>query len=179
LWDFAMTEITRVPLQPIAKGSLGKLWVGVAAALLAAGGIAWAALPPSVHVDTVVAGKGASPTMADVALINYKGTLPDGKVFDQAQFTPMPLDGVVPGFSKALLQMQKGGKYKVVIPSSLAYGEKGSGPIPPNTDLTFEIELLDFTTRENFEQQMRMMQQMQQMQGGAPGGAQGAIPSHP
>lgn len=174
-----MTEITRVPLQPIAKGSLGKLWVGVAAAALAAAGIAWAALPASVEVQTVVAGKGASPTMADVALINYKGTLPDGKVFDQAQFTPMPLEGVVPGFSKALLQMQKGGKYKVVIPSSLAYGDKGSGPIPPNTDLTFEIELLDFTSRENFEQQMQMMQQMQQMQGGAQGMPQGAVPPHP
>lgn len=174
-----MTEITRVPLQPIAKGSLGKLWVGVAAAALAAAGIAWAALPASVQVDTVVAGKGASPTMADVALINYKGTLPDGKVFDQAQYTPMPLEGVVPGFSKALLQMQKGGKYKVVIPSALAYGDKGSGPIPPNTDLTFEIELLDFTSRENFEQQMRMMQQLQQMQGGAQGMPQGAVPPHP
>ena len=174
-----MTEITRVPLQPIAKGSLGKLWVGVAAAALAAAGIAWAALPASVQVDTVVAGTGASPTLADVALINYKGTLPDGKVFDQAQYTPMPLEGVVPGFSKALLQMQKGGKYKVVIPSSLAYGDKGSGPIPPNTDLTFEIELLDFTTRENFERQMQMMQQLQQMQGGAQGAPQGAIPPHP
>ncbi|MET0588955.1 MAG: FKBP-type peptidyl-prolyl cis-trans isomerase [Novosphingobium sp.] len=174
-----MTEITRVPLQPIAKGSLGKLWVGVAAAALAAAGIAWAALPASVQVDTVVAGTGASPTMADVALINYKGTLPDGKVFDQAQYTPMPLEGVVPGFSKALLQMQKGGKYKVVIPSALAYGDKGSGPIPPNTDLTFEIELLDFTSRENFEQQMQMMQQMQQMQGGAQGMPQGVVPPHP
>lgn len=174
-----MTEITRVPLQPIAKGSLGKLWVGVAAAALAAAGIAWAALPASVQVDTVVAGTGASPTMADVALINYKGMLPDGKVFDQAQYTPMPLEGVVPGFSKALLQMQKGGKYKVVIPSALAYGDKGSGPIPPNTDLTFEIELLDFTSRENFEQQMQMMQQMQQMQGGAQGMPQGVVPPHP
>jgi FKBP-type peptidyl-prolyl cis-trans isomerase FkpA len=175
-----MTEITRVPLQPIAKGSLGKLWVGVAAALLAAGGIAWAALPASVEVQTLAAGTGPSPTMADVALINYKGTLPDGKVFDQAQFTPMPLEGVVPGFSKALLQMQKGGKYKVVIPSELAYGSEGRGIIPGNTDLTFEIELLDFTSRENFEQQMQMMQQMQQMQQqqGGPAGAQvpGAMP---
>ena len=174
-----MTEITRVPLQPIAKGSLGKLWVGVAAIALAATGIAWAAMPASVDVQTLVAGKGASPTMQDVALINYKGTLPDGQVFDQAQFTPMPLEGVVPGFSKALLQMQKGGKYKVVIPSALAYGEKGSGPIPPNTDLTFEIELLDFTSRENFEQQMRMMQQLQQMHGGAQGAPEGAAPPHP
>lgn len=168
-----MTEITRVPLQPIAKGALGKLWIGVAAAALAAGGIAWAALPPSVEIATLVAGKGESPTMNDVALINYKGTLPDGKVFDQAQYTPMPLAGVVPGFSKALVQMQRGGKYKIVIPSDLAYGPEGRGEIPGNTDLTFEIELLDFTSRENFEQQMQMMQQMQQMQGNPQGGPAG------
>ena len=175
-----MTEITRVPLQPIAKGSLTKIWLGVAAAALAAGGIAWAAMPPRVDIDTITKGAGPSPTLTDVALINYKGTLPDGKVFDQAQYTPMPLQGVVPGFSKALQQMQRGGKYKVVIPSDLAYGAEGRGEIPGNTDLTFEIELLDFTSRENFEQQMQMMQQMQQMQGmpGVPqGGPQGAPPA--
>lgn len=176
-----MTEITRVPLQPIAKGALGKLWIGVAAVALAAGGIAWASLPASVDVQTLTAGMGASPTMTDVALINYKGTLPDGTVFDQGEYTPMPLEGVIPGFSKALQQMQKGGKYKIVIPSGLAYGEKGSGPIPPNTDLTFEIELLDFTSRDNFEQQMQMMQQLQQMQQGAGGaaGPAGAVPPGP
>lgn len=174
-----MTEITRVPLQPIAKGSLGKMWLGVIAAVAAAGGIAWAALPASVKVETLVAGKGASPTIEDVALINYKGTLEDGKVFDQANNAVLPLQGVVPGFTKALEQMQKGGKYKVEIPSQLAYGSKAVGPIPANSDLTFEIELIDFRNRAELEQQQRMMQQMQQMQGGhggAPGGVPGAVP---
>ena len=176
-----MTEITRVPLQPIAKGSLGKLWLGVAAVLLAAGGIAWASLPAAVDVQTLVAGKGASPTIEDVALIKYKGTLPDGKVFDQQEQAVFPLQGVVPGFTKALMQMQRGGKYKVQIPSELAYGDKQAGDIPPNTDLTFEIELIDFRSRAEIEEQQRMMQQMQQMQGGAggpagPGGMPQAMP---
>ncbi len=167
-----MTEITRVPLQPIAKGSLGKMWLGFAAIALAAGGIAWSALPSSVTVQTITAGEGASPTIEDVALINYKGTLPDGKVFDEQKQAALPLQGVVPGFTKALVQMQRGGKYKVLIPSELGYGAQQAGPIPPNTDLTFEIELLDFRSRAEIEQQQRMMQQMQAQQGGAggPGG---------
>jgi FKBP-type peptidyl-prolyl cis-trans isomerases 1 len=171
-----MTEITRVPLQPIAKGSLTKIWLGVAAIALAAGGIAYAALPPAVHVETLTAGNGESPTMEDVVLINYKGTLPSGKVFDQAQQVPMALGEVVPGFSKALVQMQRGGKYKVEIPSALAYGDKAVGDIPANTDLTFEIELLDFKSRAEIEQQQRIMQQLQQMQSQ---GAPGAAPAQP
>lgn len=171
-----MTEITRVPLQPIAKGSLTKIWLGVAAIALAAGGVAYAALPPAVHVETLTAGNGDSPTMEDVVLINYKGTLPSGKVFDQAKQVPMALGEVVPGFSKALVQMQRGGKYKVEIPSALAYGDKAVGDIPANTDLTFEIELLDFKSRAEIEQQQRIMQQLQQMQSQA---APGAAPAQP
>ena len=178
-----MTEITRVPLQPIAKGSLSKMWLGVLAAVLAAVGIAWAALPVAVSVKTLIPGTGASPTLEDVALIKYKGTLPDGKVFDEQERAAFPLQGVVPGFTKALLQMQKGGKYKVLVPSSLAYGDKQAGPIPPNTDLTFEIELIDFRNRAEIEQQQAMMQQLQQQQNGGRGapqpGAEGQMPGGP
>lgn len=166
-----MTEITRVPLQPIARGSLTKLWLGIAVVALLAGGVAYAALPASVDVDTLRAGTGASPTAQDVALINYKGTLPDGKVFDEGKQAVMPLNEVVPGFTKALEQMQRGGKYKAHIPYELAYGAEGRGPIPPKTDLDFEIELLDFKSRAEIEQQQRIMQQLQQMQMGG-GGAQ-------
>jgi FKBP-type peptidyl-prolyl cis-trans isomerase FkpA len=173
-----MTEITRVPLQPIAKGAVAKIWIGVAAIALAAGGAAYAALPPSVDVKTLTAGTGESPTVDDVVLINYKGTLPDGKVFDEAKQVPMALNEVVPGFSKALVKMQRGGKYKVEIPSELAYGDKAVGDIPANTDLTFEIELIDFKSRAEIEQQQRILQQLQQMQsqGGAP---EAGAPVHP
>jgi FKBP-type peptidyl-prolyl cis-trans isomerase FkpA len=176
-----MTEITRVPLQPIAKGTLPKLWIGIAALALVAGGIAWAAMPAAVDIQTLTAGEGATPTLEDVALVNYKGTLVDGTVFDEGQQAVFPLSEVVPGFTKALEQMQRGGKYKVEIPAELAYGDQQLGAIPANSDLTFEIELLDFRSRAEIEQQQQMMQQLQQMQGegGPPGPPHGAIPPQP
>ncbi len=175
-----MTEITRVPLQPVGQGAVGKLWLGVVAAVALGAGLAWATVPASVKVETVRAGSGPSPTTEDLALINYKGTLPDGKVFDEQKNAVLPLAGVVPGFTKALEQMQKGGKYKVHIPAALGYGEKGAGPIPANTDLDFEIELIDFRNRAEIERQQQMMQQLQQMQGGAPGAPPpGAAPEAP
>lgn len=173
-----MTEITRVPLQPIAKGAVTKLWLGVVAAIVLGASLAWATIPVSVKVETLRAGTGPSPTIEDIVLINYKGTLPDGKVFDQQESAVLPLAEVVPGFTKALQQMQKGGKYKVHIPSSLGYGDKQAGPIPPNTDLDFDIELIDFRNRAEIERQQQMMQQLQQM-GAMPGAQQGAAPGAP
>lgn len=169
-----MTDVTCVPLQPIAKGALGKLWIGVAAVVLAASGLAAAALPASVDVDTIKTGAGPSPTIEDVVMINYRGTLPSGKMFDEGKGAVMPMSGVIPGFTKALEQMQRGGKYKVVIPAELAYGNREAGPIPANSDLTFEIELLDFRSRAEIEEQQRILQQMQQMQGGGAPAVPGA-----
>ena len=180
-----MTEVTRVPLQPIKKGSLGKLWLGVAAVALAGAGLAWVNVPAGVHVTQITAGKGESPGPTDVVLINYVGKLKNGKVFDQADRAPMPLDGVVPGFQEGIVQMKKGGKYRLEIPASLGYGSEektnpqtGEVSIPANSDLMFDIELLDFISREQFQQMMQMQQMQQQMmqQGGAPGGPGGPPP---
>ena len=173
-----MTEITRVPLQPIAKGALTKLWLGVLLVALCSAGLVYASLPKSVDVVTVKPGTGVSPTLEDVVLINYKGTLAsNGKVFDEQQQAANAVAEFVPGFTKALLKMQRGGKYKIHIPAALAYGAKAQGPIPANADLNFEVELLDFKNRAELEAQMRQMQQMQQAQGGA--GGPGAMPGGP
>jgi len=179
-----MTEITRVPLQPLEKGSLAKLWLGVAAAVAVAAGAAWAAMPAMVSVKTVQAGEGANPTLDDVAFIDYTGKLANGTVFDQGK-APLALLEVVPGFTQALQQMQAGGKYKVMIPAKLAYGDKATGPIPANSDLYFDIEVLGVMSRQQFEQQRQMMQMMQGMQGhggagaGAGAGAEGAPEAAP
>lgn len=173
-----MTEITRVPLQPVAKGSVAKVWLGALALVAAGAGLAWGTtrgygtLDGGVQVITLKAGEGDSPKTSDVALINYKGTLKDGTVFDENKQVPMPLQGVIPGFTTALSSMQKGGKYQVMIPAKLGYGDKDNGPIPANSDLYFDIELLGFMDFQQFQMQQAMMQQMQQ-QRGAPGGAPG------
>lgn len=176
-----MTEITRVPLQPVAKGSVAKIWLGVLALLAVGAALAWGTTrgyntaEGGVQVITLKAGEGDKPKLSDVALINYKGTLKDGTVFDENKQVPMPLQGVIPGFTKALSAMQKGGKYKVMIPSSQGYGDKDNGPIPANSDLYFEVELLGFMDMQQFQMQQMMMQQMQQQrqQGGGPSGPGG------
>jgi FKBP-type peptidyl-prolyl cis-trans isomerase FkpA len=166
-----MAEVTAVPLQPIRKGSLVKLWLGVIALIAAGAALAWLTVPGKVSVTTITAGMGASPTDDDVVYINYVGKLADGKVFDQGQGVPLPLKGMIPGFTEGLKQMQKGGKYTLEIPAAKGYGaeektnpQTGEVVIPANSDLTFDIDLLDFMSRSDFERRAQMMQQLQQMQ---------------
>ena len=179
-----MTEVTRVPLQPIARGSLAKLWLGVLIALLAGAGIAWAARVEGVSVETLAAGTGPSPRATDVVLINYVGKLGNGKEFDRGNRVPMSLDQVVPGFAEGITKMQKGGRYRLTIPSAKAYGaedkrnpQTGEIVIPANSDLVFVVDLIDFKSREEILRQQQILQQLQQMQGGAgPGAGAGAPP---
>lgn len=194
-----MTEITRVPIQPIARGSLAKLWLGLIAAALLGAGIAWAAVPAGVEIDTLADGSGPSPTASDVVFVKYVGKLADGTEFDRSRALPFPtnglipdgmpmqLSGVVPGFAEGIQKMQKGGKYRLRIPSKLAYGATPppGAPIPPNADLVFEVELVDFMSEQEAQQRFQMLQQiLQQQQGatgpqGAPGGAPARDPDAP
>lgn len=185
-----MTEITRVPLQPIARGSLMKLWLGVILVVLLGAGIAWAAVPHGVDVEELTAGSGAHPGAEDVVFVHYTGKLSDGTVFDQSQPIPLPIEGIfpdgfpmpladmVPGFREGAVQMQKGGKYRVTIPAAKAYGAEGRQDpstgeyrIPPDSDLVFDVELVDFMSRADFDRRVQALQQIMQMQqqGGAPG----------
>lgn len=177
-----MAEVTRVPLQPIAKGSLTKLWLAIAALVLVAGGLVWAAVPRGVEVKTITAGEGANPAPDDVVLVNYVGKLENGKVFDENQGTPLPLDRMIPGFREGAVQMQKGGKYEIRIPSEKGYGDEDrlnpmtqEVSIPGGSDLVFEVELIDFMSGPEFQQRMQAMQQMMQMQQGGEG-APGGVP---
>ena len=188
-----MTEITAVPIKPVAKGSLTKLWVGVALAIAVGGGLAWSAIPRGVDLDTEVAGSGPMPKVGDVVFMNYKGTLAaDGTVFDESRDIPLPVQGIfpkgtpfpieegatIPGFFEGLQQMQKGGKYTLFIPADKAYGAEPpqGAPIPPNADLEFEIEVIDIMSQKTFERNLQILQQAMQSQG-APGGAPQAAPA--
>jgi FKBP-type peptidyl-prolyl cis-trans isomerase FkpA len=115
-----------------------------------------------VTVTALKAGEGARPTREDYVLVNYKGMLKDGTVFDQNEQMPMAVGSVVPGFADGLVQMQRGGSYRLEIPSELAYGAEGGGPIPPNSDLVFEVTLLDFKTQAELDAMIAQQQGAQQ-----------------
>jgi FKBP-type peptidyl-prolyl cis-trans isomerase FkpA len=91
-------------------------------------------------------GEGTMPTLADTVTVHYRGELLDGSVFDSSydrgQPTSFPLARVVEGWKEGLQLMPVGSKYRFEIPPALGYGERGAGPIPPNSTLIFYVELL-------------------------------------
>lgn len=100
-----------------------------------------------LQYEVLAEGSGASPTPSDTVVVNYKGSLIDGTVFDSSyeRNTPatLPLKGVIKGWQEGLQLMKEGAKYKFYIPADLAYGAKGAGDrIGPNEALIFEVELL-------------------------------------
>ena len=134
------------------RGMNGKLWLGIIALIAAGVAIAWFGAQTvrsrTVQVETVTAGTGPIIQAEDGVLIEYEGRLAaNGTVFDtSAGRGPAPLlvGQTIPGFTQALTRMQKGGRYKVYIPSQLAYGatpQPGS-PIPPNSDLEFDVQVV-------------------------------------
>lgn len=93
-------------------------------------------------------GSGQKPKETDKVKVHYAGTLIDGKEFDSSIKRGHPAEfkvgGVIKGWSEALQLMKTGSKYKLFIPPSLAYGERGQGSgVPPNATLIFEVELLE------------------------------------
>lgn len=142
-------SVSQVPIQPIKKGSLTKLWLAIAVLAAIAFGIAWmgAGQFKTVTVETVAAGHGPNITELDGVLIEYTGRLENGTVFqttDDQGPVPIMVGTTVAGFKQALVQMQEGGRYKIVIPGRLAYGANpppGSG-IGVNEDLSFDVHIV-------------------------------------
>lgn len=99
------------------------------------------------YVDLQV-GDGASPRMGQSVTVNYRGWLENGKEFDSSYKRGVPAEfalgpGLITGWNEALQTMKVGGKRRLTLPPALAYGQRGNPPnIPPNSTLTFEIELL-------------------------------------
>ena len=102
-----------------------------------------------LQYQVLEAGKGEKPTADDVVRVHYKGTLLDGTEFDSSYERGEPamfaLAQVVPGWQEGIALMPVGSKYRLWIPSELAYGELGTpnGEIGPNSTLVFEVELLE------------------------------------
>jgi FKBP-type peptidyl-prolyl cis-trans isomerase FklB len=104
-------------------------------------------LPDGLQYKIIKKGTGPSPTKDDTVTVNYRGTLVDGTEFDSSykrgEPATFPVKGVIPGWTEALPLMKEGAKWRLFIPASLAYGERGAGNvIGPNAVLVFDVELL-------------------------------------
>ena len=95
----------------------------------------------------LVAGEGVQPTAVSSVIAHYTGTLRSGEVFDSSRDRGQPLtialNQVIPCWTEAIVLMQEGGRAKITCPSSIAYGERGSGSIPPGAVITFDVELIE------------------------------------
>ena len=95
-------------------------------------------------------GEGKSPTSEDKVIAHYTGKLLDGTVFDSShdrgEPATFPVSGVIKGWQEALPMMKEGGKWQIVVPANLAYGDRGVGNlIGPNETLIFDIELVSIS----------------------------------
>jgi len=105
-------------------------------------------LESGLQYEVMVEGKGDKPSKESTVRTHYHGTFIDGKVFDSSvergQPAEFPVGGVIAGWTEALQLMAEGSKWRLFIPSDLAYGPQGSqGAIPPHSALVFEVELLN------------------------------------
>ena len=102
--------------------------------------------PSGLQYRVIKPGTGKSPKSSDMVQVTYKGWLIDKTVFDQTkpgETAEFPANKLIPGWVEALSLMKEGDQWELVIPSNLAYGERGAGGvIPPNQTLVFEMTLL-------------------------------------
>ena len=126
-WDFNKNQPTASPTAPVVKDLQGQ--------------------------DLKI-GTGSAVMSGDTIMVHYIGAFLDGKKFDSSYDRNQPFEitvgarQVIAGFDAGVVGMKIGGKRRIIIPSDLAYGEKGAGPIPPNTPIVFEVELLDIKPKE-------------------------------
>jgi FKBP-type peptidyl-prolyl cis-trans isomerase FklB len=103
-------------------------------------------LSSGLQYEILTKGTGAIPKASDTVEVHYHGTLPDGTVFDSSVVRGTPatfgVTQVIQGWVEALQLMPVGSKWRLFIPSQLAYGSRGAGSIPPHAALIFDVELL-------------------------------------
>src|SRR3989344_4795265 len=102
-----------------------------------------------LKIEDIVVGTGREAKCGTAITVHYTGWLLDGTKFDSSYDHGVPIQiplcfgNVIKGWDDGLIGMKVGGKRKLTIPASLAYGERGQGPIPPNSPLIFEAELIN------------------------------------
>lgn len=186
-----MSAVTAVPIAPLARGSVLKLWIGLLLLMIAAGALAWwttqawqvTTLPSGVRYRVVAEGSGPMITPADAFMVNYRlhvNSL-DAPVIESTETAGQPYVAttaeVFPGFAEGLQHMRPGGRYELWLPPGTHVPRPlGPGaPFTPADTLVFEVEVTQVAVGRASDLQMQRLQQMMQQQqqaappaGGAP-----------
>lgn len=183
-----MSAVTAVPLRPLAKGTVLKLWLALLVLCVAGAALAWVGTDrvqrtvteSGLQYQVIEPGEGTQITAADLLRIHLLGRRANGEIFANTlggQPLETPTENFIPGFSEGLKLMRPGARYRFWIPPSLGYqgNVPPSAPFGPEETLIFEIQVVDVAPGMAQLYQMQQMQQMQQMMGPPPG-AEGAPP---
>jgi FKBP-type peptidyl-prolyl cis-trans isomerase FkpA len=189
-----MSEVTAVPIRPLRRGTLIKLWLGIIILCLAGAGLAWVGtrgqqeivLPSGARYRVLAEGHGPVMTPADVVALRYKlhvNTL-EAPVIQDSDESGQPfvtsVQEVFPGFADALVHMRAGGRYLLWLPpgTHVAGNAPPGAPFTARDTLVFELGMLQIGAGQASALQMQRMQQMMQQQQGAASqsGAPGAPP---
>ena len=193
-----MSEVTTVPIRPLARGSMLKLWAVLAILVAMAVGLAWwttnqyreIALASGVRYRVLQQGTGPAITPADAFALRYKlhANSVDNPVLQDSDQTGQPFVGTVgqvyPGFGEGLQQMRAGGRYLLWLPPGTHVTEPSPGaPFTPRDTLVFEIQVLQIAPGQAAAFEAQRMQQLQQQlqmqmeaQGAGPQGREGQAP---
>ena len=102
-------------------------------------------LPGGLQYEVLAKGTGEKIQKQDTVLVNYKGTLLDGTLFDMNDTTEFALDSLIRGWQEGLCQVEEGAKVRLYVPADMGYGDKVSPLIPANSALIYEVEILKVT----------------------------------
>jgi len=169
-----MSAVTAVPLRPLAKGSVPKLWLAVGLLVLVAAGLGWwgtrglqrAAMPSGVQYQVIREGSGELISSADIVLVHFVGRHQNGEVFADTRREQQPLqattDNFLPGIGEGLKLMRKGSVYRFWVPPAIWRSQASANiPFDPNETLTFDVQVADV---QFGAVALRRQQQMQELQ---------------
>jgi hypothetical protein len=172
-------SVTTVPIRPLARGSVLKLWLALIVLCVAGAALAWVGTRPlqivttatGVRFQTLRSGSGSTITPADLVAMRYRLTKLDGTQIENSDDMGQPFvassDRVFPGFGEAMAMMQQGGRYRIWLPP----GQHAQGPLPPGTPFGAADTLVFDVTVLQVAEGMAAAQRMMGPQGGQPGGA--------
>jgi FKBP-type peptidyl-prolyl cis-trans isomerase FkpA len=185
-----MSAVTAVPLRPLARGSVLRLWIALGLLVLIAAGLAWwstsglqrSAMPSGVQYQVIREGDGELISSADIVLVQFVGRHESGAVFADTRREAQPLrattDNFLPGVGDGLKLMRKGSVYRFWVPPAVWRTQAGANvPFDPHETLSFDVQIVDVQIGAAAQQRIQQMQELQrQMQSGgnsvapAPGG---------